>query len=164
MLLIRNPKDAFSLLSTQEKQKDAIGIFLFYIFIRFPFLAQRYYVKNDLPFIRDMPFSVFLSLIFLLSAIVAFISILFFAGILHVIINKIKRTGSAYSDMLILVILCLTPQLLLIIEIPSLIMNFNSYESFTGFVLLRFFYTILSFRILYWGTKSMKSLKSISNE
>lgn len=154
ILLIRNPKDAFSLLSYQERQKDAKLVFIGYIIVRFPFLAQRYHVKGGLPFLQDTSFITFLVTVLILSAVVSFISIVIFAWILDVIINKMKKAGGQYSDMLVLVILCLAPQLLLVIEIPSVIMNFNSYESFMGFVIVRFVFTILTFRMLYWGIKS----------
>ena len=46
-LLVRNPKDAFSLFSFDERRVTALFVFFSYFLIKFPIVLQRPYIEGN---------------------------------------------------------------------------------------------------------------------
>ncbi len=155
MLLIRNPRDAFALFSAEEKLRDAKLIYVLYIAVRFPVIAQRVLVKGDtVSLLQDNPALLFMAGlafgVFFAVAGLCFIGLIF-----HIIFNVILKAGRTFKDMLVVIALSMAPQILLVSEFPSLIMNFGSSDTYVAFLFLRLVVDVFVLRTLFFGVKSL---------
>ncbi len=150
-LLIKNPQDAFALFSFKEKRTTSLVIFFSYFLIKFPIILQRPYLEgkfNDL--------SISSSLAYLLGGFIAgivFTLALFLitAWIIHLLLNKWKKSGQCFEDAFTLLVLSLAPQLLLIFELPFLLTDYAEINGFFSVLILRLVVDLLSLRVFYWG-------------
>jgi len=153
-LLIRNPKDAFSLFSFQERRSTALVIFFSYFLIKFPIVLQKPYIEGTF---NDLTVSSTLSYVIgglVGGVLVTLILFLITAWIIHFILNTWKKSGLCYEDALTLLILSLAPQIVLIFELPFLLLDYQQINTVFTVLVLRLVVDLLSLRVFYWGLRS----------
>jgi hypothetical protein len=158
-LLYRKPRDAFALLSLEERKRDAVLVLLLCYAVRFPVILQRSYVKGHF----NAEWVGGAALLIAIAAVGGLILLAargFLMGyVLHLVVNVLLKARRPAAEALTIPFLSLAPQILLVLEFPMLVSSFREAETFQLFVLLRFVVTLLSIRCLFWGVRVMWSGK-----
>ncbi len=150
-LLIQNPGDAFSLFSSAEKRNTSFVIFFSYFLIKFPIALQRPYLEGNF---NDLAVST--TLAYLLGGLLAGILVtlalfLITAWVIHLILNRWKKSGQCFEHAFTLLVLSLAPQLLLIFEFPFIFSAYKDINNFLSLLILRLVVGLFSLRVFYWG-------------
>lgn len=160
-LLISNPKDAFSLFSFMERRTTALVIFFSYFLIKFPIILQKPSIEGTF---NDLSITSTLSYIvggFLGGILLTLVLFLLTAWVIHLILNIWKKAGLCFEDALTLLILSLSPQLILIFELPFLLAYYQETNTFFNALLLRLVVDLISLRVFYWGLCSVFNVTAI---
>ncbi len=95
----------------------------------------------------------------LLCGIVASLVLLAVIGfLLHLLVNVALGARGSAAEARRLPALCLAPQLILVAEFPTLVLDFRDYGTFLVFLVLRLVADVLSARMFYWGLRSQFGL------
>ncbi|NOR70159.1 MAG: hypothetical protein GQ532_10805 [Methylomarinum sp.] len=154
-LLIRNPKDAFSLLSFQERRVTALVVFFSYFLIKFPIVLQRTFIDGKF---NDLSISSALSYIvggLIGGMLVTLLLFLLTAWVIHLILNKWKKADQCFEDAFTLLVLSLAPQLLLVFELPFLLIAYQELNTLFSVLILRLVVDLISLRVFYWGLRTI---------
>jgi len=160
-LLIGNPKDAFSLFSFIERRTTALVIFFSYFLIKFPIVLQRPYIEGKF---NDLSVTSTLSYIvggFVAGILLTLVLFLLTAWVIHLILNTWKKAGLCFEDALTLLVLSLSPQLILIFELPFLLADYQEVNIFFNVLLLRLIVDLISLRVFYWGLCTVFNVTAI---
>lgn len=157
-LYARKPADAFTITSSAERQRDALLVFALYFLVRLPVVLQRSAALGRLDKLDATSVALALAVGLVGGVLVSFVLMLAFGGFLHVLVNVILRAGRSLAEAVRMPVLCLAPQLLLVAEFPSLVLDFRGYETFLVFLALRVVVDVLSLRAFYWGLRTLFGL------
>lgn len=147
-LLIRKPREAFSLLSRQEMCNDALLFVALVILLRIPVVLQRHHLEGRL----EIPFADILTVVVsgLLTAAVFTLILLFLYKLLAVIV---LRRGISFKDIALLWGVSIAPNLLLATELPFLLLDFSNASTFFFLLGVRTAIVFLTLRTHYWGLR-----------
>jgi hypothetical protein len=159
-LLIRNPREAFTLLSQAERRNDALVVFSLYFLVRFPVISQRLVIKGLTGDYDQANFAAYVIVGFVGGIVLTVLGLIIIGLFLDIILNRLLRAGRSLEDAITLVALSLTPQLLLMVEFPTLILHFDEHRTYSIFVILRLIVDVLSLRTFYWGLRSLFKLST----
>lgn len=154
-LLIRNPKDAFSLFNAIERRNTAWFVFCAYFLIKFPAVVQKPYLQGRFDEKSLSDALVFLSSGLALGLLLSLLFLLLMAWACHWIVNFRKKPGRPFEDAFNLLLLSLAPQLLLIYELPLLFFDYDSAETYATVLAIRLFIDLLSLKTFFWGLIAM---------
>ncbi len=157
-LMIRNPRDAFALLSASERKRDAVVVSCLYLVVRLPVVLQKMAAKGTLDPMETTSLVLSVMTGMLVSLVLGAALLLLLGLLLHGLLNFGFRCGRTLPDALTLPFLSLAPQLVLAVEFPSLLLNFHAQQTFLLFVFLRIIVDILSVRTFYWGLRVLFGL------
>jgi len=160
-LLIQNPRDAFSLFSSSERQSTAHIIFLLYFLVKLPIIMQKPALLGKLKSLEPLQ-----SLLFIVSVLVAgmLLTILFLkliALVMNFFINKGNSINYSTEDSYILLLLSLAPQLLLVYELPFLLADYKSPDTYLSALMLRLVVDLVSLRTFYWGLRILFNISKL---
>jgi hypothetical protein len=157
-LYARNPRDAFSITSSEERRQDARIAFVLYFVVKTPVLVQRAAALKRFDKL-DLASQVLGVGLGLLCGMLASLVLLAVVGaLLHWLVNVVLGARGSAAEARRLPALCLAPQLILVAEFPSLVLDFHGYGTFLAFLLLRLVADVLSARMFYWGLRSLFGL------
>lgn len=150
---IRRPQDAFRIVSSAERRRDALLVLVLYFVVRVPVVLQRSVALGRLDRLEAGERVLALGL-GLGGGIVCGAASLLLAGLLlHLVVNGMLGAGQPRGEAVRLPTLCLAPQLILVAEFPSLLFDFRGYSTFLAFLVLRIAADVLSLRMFYWGLR-----------
>jgi hypothetical protein len=152
-LYIRNPKDAFSIISAREQRIDAVWIFVLYFLIKAPVLLQKYAAHGRLSQFTVGVWASVMAVAMMAGVVLTLLTALVFGLLLHLLVNVALRAGRSFAEAVRFLVLCMAPELLLVGEYPALILGFTEYETFLVFLALRLVAGVLVFRTFYWGLR-----------
>lgn len=157
-LYARNPRDAFAITSSRERRVDARWVFGLYFVVKAPVLVQRAVALGQFERFNHAAAAAALGLGLAGGIVLSGITFLVAGAFLHLLLNVALRAGRSFGDAVRLPILALAPQLLLVTEYPSLILDFGREGTFLLFTVLRLVVDVLSFRAFYWGLRRLFGL------
>lgn len=158
-LYIRRPADAFTITSPTERRRDARLVFVLYFLVKLPVAAQRSVSQGRLDKLDPVSVVAAVALALVLGVVLSLL-LLSLAGLaLHVVVNVILRADRSRSEALWLPTLCLAPTLILVLEFPSLLLDFRAESTFLTFLILRIAALVLSARMFYWGLVKLFDLR-----
>ena len=91
----------------------------------------------------------------LVAIVLSLVLFVLVGALLHLLLNRVWHTGRTLGDAIRLPILSLAPQLLLVVEFPTLFLDFGAESTFVTFTVLRVVVDALSFRAFYWGLRRL---------
>ena len=148
-LLIINPREAFTLLSAQERIRDAWWLFIVYFIVKTPAVVQNRIILGKLEY--DQWPSVILGFIGGIFATALLLTVI--AIPVHFFTNPNGDKKKKLTDTLALPALSLAPQLILVMEIPFILYNFESVDTMISVTLMRLTAAALTLRTFYWGLR-----------
>jgi hypothetical protein len=154
-LYIRNPRDAFSIVSPREQLIDASWVFVLSFAVKLPVVLQKHVAAGRQPDWGLAEWVVLGVAGLLLGVAATVVGILAGALVLHGLLNGMLRAGRSYGDAVRLLVLCMAPTLLLVLEYPTLLLAYTEQSTVLVFAVLRLVAGVLMFRTLYWGLRGL---------
>lgn len=150
-LLIRNPKDAFLLFNAVERRDTAWFIFCAYFLIKFPVVAQKPFLQGHFDQKDLADTLLFLGMGLALGLLLSLVLFAITALVLHWILNVWKKSERGFEDALNLLLLSLAPQLFLVYELPFLLFDYASAETYVTVLVIRLVIDLFSLKTFCWG-------------
>lgn len=159
-LYARNPRDAFSITSVDERRRDAALALALYFVVRTPVLLQRNAALKRAETLDAVQYAAGLALGLLCGVLATLVLLAIGAALLHLVLDvAVEARGASRDETRRLLALCLAPQLVLVLEFPSLLLDFRGYGTFLSFLLLRLLADVLSARTFYWGLRTLFAVR-----
>jgi hypothetical protein len=160
LLYARKPRDAFAITSIRERRVDAVWVFALYFAVKTPVLVQRAAALGRIEKLGVAASAVAIGLGLVGAVVLSLVAFTVLGAILHLVLNLALHAGRTFGDAVQLPVLSLAPQLLLVLEYPSLILDFRAFDTFALFALLRIVVDVLSWRAFYWGLRKLFGLSA----
>jgi hypothetical protein len=157
-LYARNPRDAFAITSSEERRRDAYLAFVLYFVVKTPVLLQRSAALKRFEKLDAASYALGVGLGVLCAVVSSLVVLAVIGHLLHLLVNVALAARGSAAEARRLPALCLAPQLILVAEFPSLVLDFRGEVTFLVFLGLRLAADVLSARMFYWGLRSLFGL------
>jgi len=158
-LYIRNPRDAFSIVSRTEQRSDALLVLALYFVVRAPVVIQRSVALGQLDRLGAATWAGAVVAGVAGGVILGIVSLAVCCVLAHLVVNVALGAGRTFGTAARVTLLSLAPQLILVVEFPSLLLDFRGQPTFLAFLLLRLAAGVLSLRTFYWGLRTAFGLR-----
>jgi hypothetical protein len=160
-LLLLSPAKAFATFDRDTRIETAAWIFWLYFVARLPTALHRASIKGQLEEFGWIGQVIVVGGGMILAVIATFVMMLILGAIVHIIANKLARAGRTPEDAVVLSILCLAPQLLVILTLPLVIIFFHESTAFYAMLRFRVGLDIFSVFLFYSGLIHMFGLSRV---
>lgn len=151
-LYFQDPRDAFGITSVEERRNDAVLAFVLYFAVKLPVLLQRSAaLGHKTP--SGLDYLIAIGLALLIGVAMNLFWIGAGGAVVHLVVERVLGGRSSAAEAQRLLALCLTAQLVMVAELPTLAFGFREHGTFLAFTILRNVANVLSARSFYWGLR-----------
>jgi len=159
-LLCRNPRQAFARMTEEEAKRDAWRFFFLYFMVMLPVQVHQFVFQGKLHSLKDPASWLVIGGGLLGGMIMTAFLFLLGATVLHLLLNRAMGCGRRFMDALTLPMLCLAPQLTLVVQYPLLLWYWGTSSAYVAFLFVRIVAALLSLRVCYWGLRTWFGLST----